>query len=69
LARFQKRPRQFTVSRIPVDDSEAPEAWTGIIFTRDILSAMAQDRFDAPIESLRLSDRCRRDPDELECNP
>lgn len=52
IGEISKKTKNFTVSRIPVYDSEDPETWKGVVFTRDLLSAMAQDRFDAPIESL-----------------
>jgi CBS domain containing-hemolysin-like protein len=43
--------KTFTHSRMPVYDPSDPEAWTGIVFSRDILTGLAQDRFDATLDA------------------
>ena len=39
-------------SRVPVFRSEDPSHWTGIVLTRDILAALADDRFDQSLHTL-----------------
>lgn len=43
---------EWTYSRIPLYSSRNPEEWTGIVFSRDILMALAKDAFDTRLSSL-----------------
>lgn len=52
LRQVSAKIKTFTHSRIPVYDSNDPEVWTGIVFSRDILSGLAQDQFDKQVSSL-----------------
>jgi CBS domain containing-hemolysin-like protein len=44
--------KEFNHTRIPVYDGNDPEVWLGVVLSRDILNALAKDRFDATIGSL-----------------
>ena len=44
--------KQFTYSRMPVYDRNDPENWNGIVFSRDILSGLAQDQFETKVEEI-----------------
>jgi CBS domain containing-hemolysin-like protein len=52
LAEVFEKTKEFTYSRIPVYDCDDPESWKGLVFSRDILSGLAQDQFDTKLESL-----------------
>lgn len=43
---------EWHFSRIPIVDPEDPERWMGLVRAQDVLRALAQDRFDATLESL-----------------
>jgi magnesium and cobalt exporter, CNNM family len=45
---------EWTFSRIPIVDEDDPERWVGVVLSRDILTALAHDRFDR-----RLSEMAR----------
>lgn len=36
-------------SRVPIYDSEDPDSWKGFVLARDVLAALAEDRFDTTI--------------------
>ena len=42
--------KEWNYSRIPVHEEGNPEAWTGFVRTRAVLSGLAQDRFDITLE-------------------
>jgi CBS domain containing-hemolysin-like protein len=44
--------QEWTFSRIPVYDEEDPEKWVGVVLARDILAALAHDRFEQKIGEL-----------------
>lgn len=52
LREVSEKVKEFTYSRIPVYDCDDPETWKGFVFSRDILSALAKDQFEAKLESL-----------------
>ena len=52
LADVFEKTKEFTYSRIPVYDCEDPEMWKGVVFSRDILSALAKDQFETKVEAL-----------------
>ena len=54
LREVSERVTDFTYSRIPVYDCDDPESWKGIVFSRDILSGLAQDQFDKTLDSICL---------------
>ena len=41
-------------SRIPLYDANDNSRWTGIVLSRDVLAAIARDRFDQPIKELAM---------------
>ena len=43
---------EWTYSRIPVYAEGDPETWTGFVLSRDVLAAVAHDRFNETLESL-----------------
>lgn len=45
--------KQWTYSRVPVFAPDDPEAWTGVVLSRDILSRQANDQFDVKLEELK----------------
>ncbi len=53
LREVAEKVKKWNHSRVPVYDGDDPESWTGFVFTREILSALASDRFDATLDSLR----------------
>lgn len=44
--------KEWTYSRIPVYKADDPETWEGVVFSRDILSGLANDQFETPLASL-----------------
>jgi CBS domain containing-hemolysin-like protein len=44
--------KEWTFSRIPIYDAEDPEKWVGVVLSREILTALARDRFDQKIGTL-----------------
>jgi CBS domain containing-hemolysin-like protein len=44
---------EWTYSRIPIYSADDPESWTGVVLSRDILSRLARDEFDATLEALK----------------
>jgi len=52
LREVSDKVKTFTYSRMPVYDCDDPETWKGVVFSRDILSGLAQDQFDTQVESL-----------------
>lgn len=44
--------QDWTFSRIPLYDPEDPEKWVGVVLSRDILNALAHDRFDQKLAEL-----------------
>jgi magnesium and cobalt exporter, CNNM family len=44
--------QEWTFSRIPLYDPDDPEKWVGVVLSRDILNALAHDRFDQKLGSL-----------------
>jgi CBS domain containing-hemolysin-like protein len=44
--------QEWTFSRIPIYDQEDPEKWVGVVLSRDVLTALAHDRFDQRIGTL-----------------
>lgn len=44
--------RENSFSRIPIADPNSPRQWTGLIYSREILFAMANDQFDKPITEI-----------------
>jgi CBS domain containing-hemolysin-like protein len=47
-----KTVQEWTYSRIPIVDAEDPERWIGVVFSRDILAALAEDRFEVTLGEL-----------------
>lgn len=45
---------QWNHTRVPIYDADDPEVWKGFVFSRDVLAALAQDRFD-----LTVADFCK----------
>lgn len=43
---------EWTYSRIPIYAEDAPEKWVGVVLSRDILNALAHDRFDTTLGEL-----------------
>jgi CBS domain containing-hemolysin-like protein len=44
--------KDWTYSRIPVYSAGDPETWEGMVFSRDILSGLANDQFETTLGSL-----------------
>jgi len=44
--------KEWTYSRIPVYAADDPETWEGVVLSRDILSGLANDQFDATLGGL-----------------
>jgi CBS domain containing-hemolysin-like protein len=44
--------KDWTFSRIPLYDPEDQEKWVGMVLSRDILNALAHDRFDQKLATL-----------------
>ena len=44
---------EWTHSRVPVYETDDPESWTGFVLSRDVLAALASDRFDLTLADLR----------------
>jgi CBS domain containing-hemolysin-like protein len=44
--------KEWTYSRIPVYKADDPETWEGVVFSRDILSSLANDQFETTLGSL-----------------
>ncbi len=42
----------WTHSRVPIYGADDPESWIGFVLARDVLAALASDRFDAPVTDL-----------------
>jgi len=47
-----KQEAELSFSRIPVYAADDPETWEGIVFARDILAGLANDRFDTQVGEL-----------------
>jgi len=47
-----ERATELTFSRIPVYAEDDPEIWQGVVFARDILAGLADDRFDTRVGEL-----------------
>jgi CBS domain containing-hemolysin-like protein len=47
-----KRFHHNSLSRIPVYPPAQPTRWTNLVFSRDILNAMANDRFQIPLDKI-----------------
>ena len=45
LADVSKQVKQWNHSRIPIYESQDPEKWNGFVFTREVLTALANDQF------------------------
>ncbi len=43
---------EWTHSRVPVYDADDPESWVGVVLARDVLTALAHDRFDVTVADL-----------------
>jgi CBS domain containing-hemolysin-like protein len=52
LREINQKVKQWTYSRIPVYSSDDPETWIGIVFSRDILTELANDHFDKTLGTL-----------------
>ena len=52
LEQVARKITQWNHSRIPVYDSDDPESWNGFVFARDVLAALANDRFNSRIDEL-----------------
>ncbi|HPM81295.1 MAG TPA: CNNM domain-containing protein [Candidatus Anammoximicrobium sp.] len=52
LREVSQKVKEWTNSRVPVYDAEDPEIWKGFVFSRDILSGLAQDQFETTLDSL-----------------
>ncbi len=52
LREIAKTVADWTHSRVPVYDTDDPESWIGIVLARDVLAALASDRFDATVADL-----------------
>jgi CBS domain containing-hemolysin-like protein len=44
--------QEWTFSRFPVYEEEDPDKWVGVVLARDILNALAHDRFELKIGAL-----------------
>ncbi len=53
MREVQQKVKTWNHSRVPVYDADDPESWTGFVFSRDVLTALANDQFDRTLESLR----------------
>lgn len=52
LRQVSERVKQWTHTRVPVYDADDPELWKGFVFSRDVLTELANDRFETTLESL-----------------
>jgi CBS domain containing-hemolysin-like protein len=52
LREVSKKVKQWTHTRVPVYDAGDPEAWKGFVFSRDVLTGLANDQFETTLESL-----------------
>jgi len=52
LREAAERATELTFSRIPVYAEDDPEIWHGVVFARDILAGLADDRFDTRVGEL-----------------
>lgn len=52
LREVSQKVKVWTNSRVPIYDAEDPEIWKGFVFSRDILSGLAQDQFETSLDSL-----------------
>ncbi len=50
LGEISKLVVDWNHSRVPIYDSENPETWKGFVFSRDILAALASDRFQSTVD-------------------
>ncbi len=44
---------EWAFSRIPIYTPDDPDVWTGFILSREVLSEVAQDRFDQTLDSMQ----------------
>jgi CBS domain containing-hemolysin-like protein len=44
--------KKWTHTRVPVFDAHDPETWRGFVFSRDVLSELANDQFDTTLDAL-----------------
>ncbi|REJ65425.1 MAG: HlyC/CorC family transporter [Planctomycetota bacterium] len=49
----QEHVEEGKYSRIPIFAPQDPETWVGFVLSRDVLTTLAKDKFDEPLESLR----------------
>lgn len=52
LGEVKGRMQEWSFSRIPVHQADDKGFWTGLVLARDILTALAADRFDESLKSL-----------------
>jgi CBS domain containing-hemolysin-like protein len=52
LREVSKKVKQWTHTRVPIYDSAEPESWKGFVFSRDVLTGLANDQFETTLESL-----------------
>ena len=53
LREVSQKVKTWNHSRVPVYNADDPESWTGFVFSRDVLTGLANDQFDRTLESLR----------------
>jgi CBS domain containing-hemolysin-like protein len=52
LREVSEKVKRWTHTRVPVYDSDDPESWEGFVFSRDVLTGLANDQFETTLKSM-----------------
>ena len=52
LRQVSQQVKEWTHSRVPVYEGNDPDSWKGFVFSRDVLTGLANDQFDARLDTL-----------------